>query len=350
MVETERFFKAIWPDLGPEDCMECRYSHDPDMAKVRRIWGRGGHLTDWLVEVGKVGRSLPHSIHYSVALRNQESGKKSAVERISCLWVDIDEVPSKKTLLAQLQCVGLSPGIIVNSGWGLHLFYPLKRSVSRDEGERLNRMLAVLTGGDSQASDSAHTLRFPLSYNCKTVPPVRTAFQILESGVYDVEERIRQIEPLLADRLGPCARSEERPGRVIDNQAYADSGQLTPPPLSFFERADCPLIRKMFLAPQDVTFKEWFSVGCACRILFGETKGLEVWHALSRPDGSRYVPSDLNARWNEMERLMPSGCAKLDMSDCHHLSEGKCRNLLTAIRRICLSFKRNEISRGSAGE
>lgn len=350
MLGAELFFRTLWPDLRSEDYMECRYSPDPDMTRVRRIWGRGGALKEWLAEIGQVGRSLPHSIHYSVALRNQSSGKKSAVERISCLWVDIDEVPSRSTLLSQLQCVGLSPKIIVNSGWGLHLLYPLKRSVSRDEGERLNRMLAILTGGDSQASDSAHTLRFPLSYNCKTVPPVRTGFQILESAVSDVEERLLQIEPFLADRPGLCAHSKEKPEKVYDHRDYADSGLLTAPPLPFFERADCPLIRKMFLAPQDVTFKEWFSAGCACRVLFGEKEGLDVWHELSKPDRNRYMPSDLSSRWDGMDRLMPSGCVKLGISNCHHLSEGKCRNLLTAIRRICFSYRKNETMKESIKE
>lgn len=133
--------------------------------------------------------NLDGHVYFGVALRRERSGKKAACLPTDLRWVDIDlgdildcdkdellQLPDeelqqlKADLLHDTKCkmdaAGLTPLAIVDSGYGLHLYF---RSTAAETGmlEDHNRRLVHLLGGDKVAVDHARILRLPGSFNWK---------------------------------------------------------------------------------------------------------------------------------------------------------------------------------------
>lgn len=132
-------------------------------------------------------------IYVGVATRQNGKGTKGDIIEIPAVWVDIDfKDVDVETLQRQIDSLNLEPSIAVESGNGYHLYWILDTpakicDISRIED--VNRRLASYLGGDNKASDAAHILRLPGTYNQKYTPPEPvTLSQIYPDIVYKLSD------------------------------------------------------------------------------------------------------------------------------------------------------------------
>jgi hypothetical protein len=122
-----------------------------------------------------------------------ESGSRKAdnVNQLKSFFMDIDcgegrDYPTKKEGLQALQrfCkkVNLPKPLLVDSGRGAHVYWPLSESVSRDDWKPVADHLKKLCSDhgfvidNSVTADAARVLRIPTTHNHKTDPPAEVGF------------------------------------------------------------------------------------------------------------------------------------------------------------------------------
>ena len=146
------------------------------------------------------------NVFFGVAkYKDDSSRKKSNVLALKAFWLDIDCGPTKAAInpktnrpdgyidqragLTALKkfCdhIGLPKPIIVNSGRGLHVYWPLKQEITTQEWEPVARRLRDLCVKhnlyvDPAVFETARILRIPGTYNFKDSPP--TLVSILNVG------------------------------------------------------------------------------------------------------------------------------------------------------------------------
>jgi hypothetical protein len=161
---------------------------------------RQQHLVETREEVSTIAARLVRgkwNVFFGVAKYTDDSSRqKSNVKALRAFWLDIDcgpkkAIPNPKTgrpegyidqatgLLALRQfctTVGLPKPILVNSGRGIHAYWPLTRDVTREEWEPTAARLRDLcvTHGlivDPAVFEVARVLRIPGTLNFKDDPP-----------------------------------------------------------------------------------------------------------------------------------------------------------------------------------
>jgi hypothetical protein len=108
------------------------------------------------------------NVFVGAAPRVRPEGKATAIERVWCLWADIDTGEALEAALA----IEPAPPFVVRTGsGGGHLYWPLREPLSPAHAQRANRRLALALGGDMNATDPARILRPPGTLNHKHDPP-----------------------------------------------------------------------------------------------------------------------------------------------------------------------------------
>jgi putative DNA primase/helicase len=129
------------------------------------------------------------NVFFGVASRNG-GGTKEDILQIPTLWIDIDfkDTPEREaeTILNECPC---PPNIIVESGGGLHCYWPLKEPLEKEDIasiESYNRRLAHYFKADTAAAEAARVMRVPGTYNHKYNPPRKVRVKKIESDLrYD---------------------------------------------------------------------------------------------------------------------------------------------------------------------
>ena len=117
------------------------------------------------------------NIAYGIAPRGKKEGKKSAVKYITTLWVDVDygqtghkkisPFETERKALNHIKKFALPPSIIVNSGYGFHLYWLLKKGTTVDiETENTLTGLIMEMKGDG-CGDLPRVFRLPGTINYK---------------------------------------------------------------------------------------------------------------------------------------------------------------------------------------
>lgn len=119
--------------------------------------------------------------------------KKANIVRLRAFWLDIDVKPTgdhyrskreaAEAVKGFIQRNGLPTPTIVDSGYGLHVYWTMKASIDRDQWEHYAAILKAacekygLKADPSRTADCASVLRVPGTVNCKngTTVPVTVA-------------------------------------------------------------------------------------------------------------------------------------------------------------------------------
>jgi len=135
------------------------------------------------------------NVFFGVAKYKDDSSRlKANVQALKAFWLDIDcgptkDYPSQGEALQDLKkfckTVGLPRPIIINSGRGLHVYWPLTEEVTREEWEPVaNRLKEVCKAQDLRVDPAvfevARILRIPGTFNFKGDEPVEV--QVLGVG------------------------------------------------------------------------------------------------------------------------------------------------------------------------
>lgn len=118
------------------------------------------------------------NVYVGVAPRMAPEGHAGAVERVWCLWVDIDEEMAVRDRLWPFRPL---PSIVVRSGGGgAHAYWRLLEPLTAAMAQRANRRLALALRADPKATDAARILRPPGTLNHKSSPPAAVVCTRLE--------------------------------------------------------------------------------------------------------------------------------------------------------------------------
>lgn len=124
------------------------------------------------------------SIH---EVKKKDIRKKPNIARLRSFWLDIDvkpegnHYPTKRAAAEALkgfyECNNLPKPTVVDSGFGLHVYWPMSESIEKDQWEHYAAILKAATvsygllADPARTSDCASVLRVPGTVNCKTSPP-----------------------------------------------------------------------------------------------------------------------------------------------------------------------------------
>lgn len=181
--------------------------------------------------------------------RTQENAKN-----IKSFFLDLDVDPadplkfgSKQEALTELrafvQKIGLPRPLLVDSGGGIHAYWPLAHHVSTDEWRPVaDRFKAICVherfrADRSLTSDHARVLRVPGTYNFKKDHPVLILSTAPAMGFADFAQRIsayadRETVPLVA-AAGPKKAAAPVPGQPAAASVFGDNLGTTNDPLNF---------------------------------------------------------------------------------------------------------------------
>ncbi len=136
--------------------------------------------------------TFPHNVYFATSTYNEEGSQwggrsKANVKNIKAFWLDLDcgegkDFPTQTDAIQALKQfkkdVGLPAPITVNSGNGIHVYWPLTEAVTREEWEPVASKLGQLCrehdfpADASRTTDAASILRLPSTHNYKKDPPL----------------------------------------------------------------------------------------------------------------------------------------------------------------------------------
>lgn len=360
-------------------------------------WNNLTKFDNFINEITDFCRILPHHINYTVAVRNAPSSKTKYVDGITSLWVDVDNTiwdscwsSWKESVLPKLNKI-LPPSVIVNSGWGIHLYWMLDDYIKIDSGHTsvsaifyLNKFLAWLIKGDYQGAGAEHLLRIPGSFNCKADPFVATeiftdktiqkynfeslyniALNITEKSMEAHKKLYSDSKSLLSEEDKLHMLSDMRITEEIYNglrgitaakkasntftgntiaQNINEQYKGTPEKLIElfrYESQNCPLLKAIMTPPYKISYFGWISLMNAAARIAGYEKGKEVMLAISLPGNISQNPtSEISDFYENIYKnivnnnFMPYNCSKIeDCANCKKMLTGTCKSILPFLTR-----------------
>ncbi len=350
------------------------------MSYIGEDWSPLSDLDCWLDLVRKRFTKLPHCCNYTITPRTRCSTKKQYVAGTAALWCDIDGTLCRdwqSSDLAKLIRIGLAPSAVVDSGWGVHLYWFLDSYVPfadyNDSASRVtfcNNMLSWLTEGDFQTSSPEHLLRIPGSVNCKAYPYKHTEIKIPKEYVrYGFEEMYTRLSSYRS-KFMEYLESNDAPGSkehlaALENMKNKDipalrktysgndkvieaaPGEILAKLTEAAER--CPLLHNAVYNPGRVPYYDWISVGAALAQKFPEDAAYKVFYEISvRGNKSPDPDADIRRHFESLckDKFNPYGCAKLSSGrSCTLLRENKCGILYNLINRTFADRKTKSTTR-----
>lgn len=193
---------------------------NPRTGRVRQTFA---DTTDRALELVSEYAAQHLDVYFGVAkYKTPDNRKKPNVEALQALWVDLDCGPDKaaiqeatgrpggyatqgeaiQALRVFCRTSGLPKPILINSGRGVHAYWPLTESVTPDVWEPLVARLRDIcwTQGlhvDSAVFESARIMRVPGTFNYKVDPPLPA--EVVFSAAPIALEQLRSILGVVAE-------------------------------------------------------------------------------------------------------------------------------------------------------
>jgi hypothetical protein len=159
-----------------------------------------------------------HQIYVGAAPRTRRAGTADAVERVWCLWADLDTPDS----VAALDTFRPLPSIVIRSGTAenLHAWWPLREAMEPEWARRANRRLVLALGADMAATDVARVMRPTGSLNHKHSRAGATTCVRLELDVYTLPAVVGSLDD------APDYLASEPTSRAIQSGAASTLDRL----------------------------------------------------------------------------------------------------------------------------
>lgn len=163
----QEFLSALWPEFGYGE-LRCIKNHNVEQSF---------HGVGWTMnEIADAARGYDahgYDVYMGVLRRRSSHGTSDNTFDPRVLWADIDFKNGDRTL-DQILAFPIPPSIIVDSGYGYHLYWLLREAVKYPDARAAMKGIAKTLGGD-HTYDAARVLRLPGTHNHKhgTSVPVR---------------------------------------------------------------------------------------------------------------------------------------------------------------------------------
>jgi hypothetical protein len=163
------FLEMLFYPLDDDEQIEVRY---------KLVSGNGHMQREFAYSVRhalRIIESLPLprcDIYFGVAPRMENTGTKEGINRIQCLWADLDAKGghTRQSRREQISGLSLQPSILVWSGGGFQTYWIFEESESGPhalvQAEQTMARIAKALDGDA-VHDYSRILRVAGTYNCK---------------------------------------------------------------------------------------------------------------------------------------------------------------------------------------
>lgn len=169
--DVQKFFTVLFPSLEG-GFVEQRVFHPTEKEVYQYFYDSIDQLLFQFPEIDRLAKNF--NVYFGVCPRSRKEGTKSAVQYVLCLWVDLDFKlfkGGKDEALARLRDFPLSPTIIINSGYGFHVYWRFREPEQISEPgdvakiESYLKALANALNADPKSAELARVLRIPGTLN-----------------------------------------------------------------------------------------------------------------------------------------------------------------------------------------
>ena len=184
-MDTHDFLRAVLGDSGHY----CMLSISSEARKYRKQ--KFYTTIDDLVSASYMADQNESDVYFALATfvdpKIEKPRSSTNAQQMRCFFLDLDcgptkEFPDQPTALAELRkfctAIGLRRPYLVNSGRGVHVYWPLTEPVSPEQwkpvANALKKACAAhgLEADSTATSDVSRVLRVPLTHNYKDTPPL----------------------------------------------------------------------------------------------------------------------------------------------------------------------------------
>lgn len=290
MPTTLEFLQAILPPTG----QYCATVIVNKQAK-QFFYSSVEELADNVIQFDKRLEGTDGAVYHACASYFEQRRTQGSVERLRAFWLDIDTGPGKphadlEAAITELkkfvQQYSLPDPILVCSGSGLHVYWPLKVAVEKEQWQPIAQALksacqqSGLGAGPERTADCASILRPPGSTHRKGSP------RPVICGPLSPPSDLEAFDGLVPRHV-PDTSSGSRVSLIRNGRKYRSKSGLL---------ADCSNI----YAPEAVDFGQ-LAEGCNQIRTFRDTKGNisePVWYALLGVLGYTYGGDSKAHEWS----------------------------------------------------
>lgn len=320
-MNTTEFLSLVWPEEGPYLVAVPVQWTDKDSGKLKKGFRHFPHDTPdsaaTHADALACDRDAPKDVYFALgSVKDVDAKRKrhaSNIDRLRAFWFDIDVkadpkcYPTRREAAEQLRrfckTYGMPKPYVVNSGGGLHVYWPMTTSIDSDQWQHYASILKALTKADgilvdqSRTADRASVLRPVGTYNYKQDEPrevelvmsgvVSTPKQLLASiarageGIEVAEHKVSRVETTAPDALASAAVPEHLRNAAPDINTAAATGipeGYTKANAKKVVRA-CQQLTRHIKEPESISEPEWYAmVGC----LRHAERGPDAVHLVSK--------------------------------------------------------------------
>jgi hypothetical protein len=301
--ETITFLERILPEPDADATYFCFATNRPQNYKCATAEAVAHRAWDFSAERRDAYMAL-------ASFRKGERRKQCYAVEARSLWLDLDcgkkDSPSYPSLKEAREALdrfvddlGLPLPLVVVSGMGYHVYWPMTQGIAPGRWKTLaGRLKAAalaerLIADHSRTCDMASVLRVPGTLNFKYSPPLPVEIESWGDdpvGPEELEEALAEFSP---------APSGRKPGRKprhaeIPHAAFGDRRDRDPRRVY----ANCAQVQEATLSRVYTGRESWrlvLGVMTFCR------RGREVAHMLSREDPERYDPAEVDRQFDLWE-------------------------------------------------
>jgi hypothetical protein len=195
-METTRFLSSILGDDGAY----CLFFITPAKKRVQKFYP----TIERLVAASQEAAATDADVYFALAtFKDTSSREADNALQLRSLFLDMDCGPAKdypsqsdavQALREFVQTMGLPRPMLVNSGRGVHAYWPLNEPVTRAEwqpvADALKRACAAkgFRTDTAVTNDAARVLRMPGTENHKDAPPTPVTFMTHTAGASDLSD------------------------------------------------------------------------------------------------------------------------------------------------------------------
>ena len=289
------------------------------------------HLVQTREEVDEIVKDLVAdnwNVFFGVAkFATGDNRRKENVHLLKSFWVDIDCGESKAVVSPETgkpagyidqdtgltalkdfcEKIGLPAPIVVNSGRGIHAYWPLTEAVTRQEWEPVARRIRDLCvthnfyADGAVTADAARILRIPGTYNFKDNPPKEVT--VLEEAEPTSIVDMREL-------LGVEERLEEAPKREMSELSKSLMANYSSSFTKIMVRKDsCQQLISCYKDRATLSEPRWFNALAIAKFCSDKDKAI---HKLSQ-DHPDYDPATTEEKIEHIKG--PHGCVEFEKSN-----------------------------------
>lgn len=306
-MNTHEFLLRVWPTTGPYLLGVPASWTDKDTGKPRK--GMRHRSFDTVDAAARAAQSIatdmdaPLDVYFALGALNEkrQTGQRKLdnIRELGAFWLDVD-IKDKtgnyqtvdaaaRSLKSFCKATGLPKPMIISSGGGLHVYWPLATALETEKWRHYARILKRLAEREgfladpSRTADACSVLRPVGSYNWKTGAP-REVRVLADCPPLDTDEFLRKLafaDQAGGNALGSAPQAPKVTARVNDLTQQALGGLVNegPPSDPKVVVGKCQQLKWQATHPTEVEEPQWYDmIGCLRHCRNGE----KAVHLVSR--------------------------------------------------------------------